>query len=153
MEKVIFKNDGTTPVTAEFLNDLQNKIYPVGSIYLSVNTINPSTIFGGTWEKVGVGRCLMGASNDSELGTTVDSGLPNITGKFGFSSRLGKADMDSRTSGAFTYVNQNEPAMYTDGNDVGGYINFNASNSNSIYGKSNIVQPPALKVYFWERIA
>lgn len=35
--------------------------YPVGSIYMSVNATNPSTILGGgTWERIAQGRTLIG---------------------------------------------------------------------------------------------
>lgn len=34
------------------MNDVINIMYPVGSIYMSVNSVNPSTLFGGTWEKI-----------------------------------------------------------------------------------------------------
>lgn len=33
------------------LLSMQDKMYPIGSIYLSVNQINPSTIFGGEWQQ------------------------------------------------------------------------------------------------------
>ena len=36
-------------------------IYPVGSIYMSMNNTSPETLFGGTWEKLAGGRCLMNA--------------------------------------------------------------------------------------------
>ena len=32
--------------------DVVDLIYPVGSIYMSVNSTSPSTLFGGTWEKI-----------------------------------------------------------------------------------------------------
>lgn len=36
-----------------------NSAYPVGSIYLSLTAVNPSSLFGGTWELAG-GDVLMG---------------------------------------------------------------------------------------------
>ena len=33
-------------------SDLIDLIYPVGSIYMSVNSTNPAILFGGTWEQI-----------------------------------------------------------------------------------------------------
>lgn len=35
-------------------------IYPIGSIYMSVNSTNPSTLFGRTWSAWGKGRVPVG---------------------------------------------------------------------------------------------
>ena len=42
-----------------------DRVYPVGSLYLSLSDTNPSVLFGGTWEKVAEGKNLMGAGNAS----------------------------------------------------------------------------------------
>lgn len=34
------------------IDNLLNNIYPVGSIYMSVNSTNPGTLFGGTWTQI-----------------------------------------------------------------------------------------------------
>lgn len=44
------------------LDDMLNKAYPVGSIYLSVSNTNPKDLFGGTWVKM-TGAFLYGAVN------------------------------------------------------------------------------------------
>ena len=44
------------------LNALEGKIYPVGSIYISVNNTNPGTFLGGTWVAFGQGRTWIGVN-------------------------------------------------------------------------------------------
>ena len=34
------------------VSDLINLIYPVGSIYMSVNDVSPQIFLGGTWEQI-----------------------------------------------------------------------------------------------------
>lgn len=39
---------------------LLNSVYPVGSIYMSINNTNPQNFFGGTWVSWGIGRVPVG---------------------------------------------------------------------------------------------
>lgn len=39
-------------------------IYPVGSIYMTLTNINPSTLFGGTWERIAKGKTLVGLDEE-----------------------------------------------------------------------------------------
>lgn len=49
--------------------------YPIGSIYLSVTNVNPSTYFGGKWESWGAGRVLTGVNaNDSDFNVVEKTG-------------------------------------------------------------------------------
>ena len=38
--------------TLKISQEILNIIYPVGSIYMSTNSTNPSTLFGGTWKQI-----------------------------------------------------------------------------------------------------
>lgn len=53
--------------------DLLDMIYPVGSIYMSVNSSNPGSLFGGTWEKMPAGRVLI-PEGESDWGTEYEAG-------------------------------------------------------------------------------
>lgn len=48
---------------------LVDAIYPVGSIYMSVNSASPQTLFGGTWEQL-EDRFLLGAGSTYANGNT-----------------------------------------------------------------------------------
>ena len=133
--------------------DLLNKVYPVGSIYLSISDKNPSTFIGGEWVQVSQGRTLFGAGKLNDVtytaGDTIDAGLPNITGNLG-----GHMHNYGRTStGAFSETICSNDADQAHGNYNGKWCNpmFDASKSNSIYGNSETVQPNAYVVYMFKR--
>ena len=78
----------------------------------------------------------------SGVGGYVAPGLPNITGSFSTAS-----DKNIGT-GAFSWTNTK---YSTNGGGQGGQwgINFSAKKSNSIYGNSTTVQPPATQMYLY----
>ena len=134
--------------------------YPVGSIFQTVGNTSPAALFGGSWQEIAQNRVLMGASYAHAAGTTVEAGLPNITGSLtapengvNYSPFRGsKAGLSKSGALKFTEVNT----------DWGGYrgdsgstydVYFDASLSNSIYGRSYTVQPAAYYVHIWRRVA
>lgn len=133
--------------------------YPAGSIYQSTDATSPAALFGGTWEQIASERVLMGASSSHAAGTTAEAGLPNITGSTGrFASAYDSHSSNAadRKQGALNYSGEAYNMGYyssSGGAGYGYYINFNASKSNAIYGKSNTVQPAAYYVHIWRRIA
>ena len=50
--------------------DIMLLAYPVGSIYMSVNSTSPAELFGGTWEEIAGGRVLMGQNSTYAAGST-----------------------------------------------------------------------------------
>lgn len=133
-------------------------VFPVGSIYLSKNNTSPAELFGGTWVKIAENRAIMGASSTHAADTTVEAGLPNITG-----SLIGKNADDSPFRGSKASLLKSGALKFTEVDSPhSGYvaysgseynIEFDASLSSPIYGASDTVQPPAYYINIWERIA
>ena len=138
--------------------NLLKTVYPVGSIYINTTDVNPSTIFGfGTWERVAQNMTLWGSSADGEVGTTKSAGLPNITGKIGYfpGDRVLKGNGMGELGAFDRYntINSSINNVSISGTADSYYFDFDASLSNSIYGNSNTVQPPALVINIWKRTA
>lgn len=78
---------------------------------------------------------------DTDIGKYIEPGLPNITGQTqGQDGYL----RDPKASGAFTTTNCPGSTRSGDGGWSAAYSTFDASRSNSIYGKSNTVTPPSI---------
>lgn len=132
--------------------------YPVGSIFQTVSTTSPAALFGGTWQEIAQDRVLMGASYAHAAGTTVEAGLPNITGSLieteADSSPFRGSKASLKSSGALKFVEFNTSWGGYRGDSGSTYdVYFDASRSNSIYGRSYTVQPAAYYVHIWKRVA
>ena len=132
--------------------------YPVGSIFQTVSTTSPAELFGGTWQEIAFNRVLMGAGTGYTAGSTVEAGLPNITGSLreatAESSPFRGSKASLKSSGALKFVEINTSWGGYSGTSGSTYdVYFDASRSNSIYGRSYTVQPAAYYVHIWKRVA
>lgn len=130
-------------------------MYPIGSVYLGTQSTCPMSVFFGTWELVSSGKALW-TGDGTNANTTINAGLPNITGTIYYTK-------DTGYSSSPTLISSWTQEQSGDGNQPGiqgnvstqksGYGTFDASKSNAIYGNSNTVQPPAYIVNVWRRTA
>lgn len=142
LEGIIFyKADGTRGVGT--LN-IVDTIYPVGSIYTSVESTSPATLFGGTWEQL-EDRFLLGAGSTYTSGDTggeathtlTTSEIPSHNHDIRYRTKI----VASGSSGAWalgggTYTGTTDVPIQ----DTGG-------------GNSHNNMPPYLVVYMWKRTA
>ena len=134
--------------------------YPVGSIFQTVSTTSPAELFGGTWQEIAFNRVLMGTGTGYTAGSTVEAGLPNITGSFttkstdvGGSPFSGDANVLSAKGSLAFSEKSTSYGGYTGHSGSQYNIQFDASRSNPIYGRSYTVQPAAYYVHIWKRVA
>ena len=101
--------------------------------------------YGGDTENFNVpslvDKFIQGSTTSGE---EKEAGLPNITGTF-----YHDTNATSSLSGAFSYTTGSSRNLQNDAaNSRSGYISFDASKSNAIYGNSDTVQPPALTMVY-----
>lgn len=115
--------------------------------WASNDPTSPASFIGGTWERI-EDCTIWGASDTHPAGTTVEAGLPNITGRFGGTQ---VDDVGPATGAIYTVTSYDvlqEGIGYSKMS-----LRFDASRSNPIYGASDTVQPQAYCLYIWHRVA
>ncbi|HFU4089526.1 TPA: DUF859 family phage minor structural protein [Streptococcus suis] len=120
---------------------LLNLFYPVGAIYQSTVNTDPSTSMGGTWERFGNGRVLVGVDEgDSDFNTPNKTGGAKTTTNLLLQGTNYGGLSGGSTGGEYRGRVWVSPGTLV--NTEAGAQNFN----------QNIVQP-YITVYMWRRTA
>lgn len=139
------------------INKYWEKIYPVGSIYMSVNSTNPSTLFGGKWEEWGAGRVPISVNKDD-----TNYNIAEMTGgseRKELRAMIGAVNSDTGTIGYKTAA----PVI---GEDMGSYTlsvrgtaqspgAFRANHTTlvkEVDGKDLSLLQPYITCYMWKRV-
>ena len=135
-------------------------IYPVGSIYMSVNSADPGTLFGGTWQQI-KDRFLLSAGDTYAAGNTGGSAdavvvkhLHQPSTGDGFNAYMSGAGERARvgtstaSSARYTIVGKkNASSADASGLRFAGSTDWTGSDG---AGKN---MPPYLAVYVWQRLS
>lgn len=149
----------------DFLNNLVlESVYPVGSLYMSMNSTSPATLFGGTWERM-TGGFIYGCVNDSGTGngtgTSTNShtlttnqipshGHSGIT--YGYGNPTWRGTLPKLTpywkitgTAQFNYTTQDSTT------DL--FYPFGTATTNTGGGQGHSHNIPYMAVYVWKRTA
>lgn len=152
-----------------FKEDLFNLLYPVGSVYLSMNDTNPSILFGGTWERIndaylwatsgpsGGGRG--GSLTTGSTALTVDQ-IPahgHSISSSGEHSHSSQGRKNSGSGGGAVFESFGGASSYRtvrvprNGND--GAHTHTANNTGGGQGHTHTINPTYVNVIMWKRTA
>lgn len=143
-------------------NNSINYFYPVGSIYMSVNSTDPTTLFGGTWEQL-KDRFLLGAGDSYGNGTTGGEASHTLTinempshthtqNPHAHSVRAKGFNGTSNINGYYMLRRNRNDDSY-DNVDPSAAMSATATNQNTGGGASHNNMPPYLVVYMWKRVS
>lgn len=135
-------------------------IYPIGSIYMSVNSTDPSTLFGGSWERI-QDRFLLASGSSYGAGSTGGSAdavvvkhLHQPSTGDGFHSYMSgtveRVRLGTSTASSARYAivgKKNASSADASGLRYAGSTDYTGSDG---AGKN---MPPYLAVYVWKRIS
>ena len=117
------------------LEEILDLMYPIGAIYLSVNEVDPASLFGGSWERI-KDAFLLGYSETYPLGSIGGEATHALT-------------VDEMPTHEHTAVSSASMTGGGDGTDVS-YI---LEPTDIGGGQAHNNMPPYLAVNMWKRIA
>lgn len=141
--------------------DLLNALFPVGSVVIRADTIDPKTLYGGTWALFPDDYYLMSSTNDTPGSTMSGS---TTTGSTAISTtqmpshghgrlRWGGA---SGTTASLNYDSAGSAYRWNwdkSGNDYDGFYVENTGGSQGHTHSISYLQMPALNLRVWRRTA
>lgn len=143
------KLDGKT------LAQVMLSIYPVGAIFTSSNSTNPSTLFGGTWEAYGAGRVLVGKASSGTFATAGATG-----GSETHTLTVAEMPSHTHTQDAHSHTIPSSASgadlATTRPGDYGNTLTTSsttATNQNTGGGEAHNNLQPYIVVYMWRRTA
>lgn len=124
-------------------SQLLNSIYPIGSIYMSVNSTNPENFIGGTWERI-QDKFLLASGSLYSAGSTGGEATHKLT-----IDEMPKHDHNLIHSILTAADNQTPITSYSGSTTKAHY--YVASPNGGDQPHNNM--PPYLAVYVWKRTA
>lgn len=129
-------------------SNILNLVYPVGSIYISVNLASPDTLFGGTWERI-KDKFLLSAGSTYTAGSTGGEAEHTLTidemPRHDHKVIYGEYDVTHNIGANGTYWNN----VGIVANSTTGYVTADYKGGDQPHNN----MPPYLTVYMWKRIA
>lgn len=138
-----FKEETDTKFTTtkeeltELINTTLDSIYPVGSVYISLNSTNPGTYLKGTWQQFAQGRTLIGVGTGSDGSNTQTFDVNDTGGEY--KHLLTKKELSFIDYGALLQQNGTSIGVHSHGPGESGSE------------KISLMQP-YYSVYFWKRV-
>lgn len=143
--------------TNKAINEIANIIYPVGSIYMSVNNTNPKTLFGGTWTEWGKGRVPVGVNTaDIEFNEVEKTGGKK---EQVLRASIGAVSSDTSSIGyakTFAIPNRNVYSATIWGNNGNTETPHPANHATEVWqdnGQEPTTLQPYITCYMWKRTA
>lgn len=138
--------------SSEVVAELCNRIYPIGSIYMSTNSTNPSELFGGTWTQI-KDKFLLSCGDTYSNGATGGEAAHTLV-----SGEMPPHSHGFTNSGRSWGWGESNASESVQASVQGGYWGSNAlttkewgtSGSNGSNTAHNNM-PPYLAVYIWQR--